>query len=908
MNVLYRFHRFFLFFVGSLLAFLTLDADAGLLPSKAQRIDTQISGVINIYTPLLAFQPGCLSYVRVENAAGFSAGDKILIIQMQGAVIDASNTAQYGTVISANYVGNYEFARVKSITGTTLYLQDTLLLMYSTTGAQVIRVPEYQNAIVTDTLKAAPWNGKTGGVVVLSASETLRLQSQINVSEHGYRGAIVRNAPNFPGTHVPDYVGSNIEPDRFAAKGEGMAGYGVEPNTNGKGAPANGGGGGNNHNAGGGGGANVGAGGSGGYGWNSSWSGDNKLSLGLGGHAVDTSGNHAVMGGGAGAGHTNQNAMGSGGNGGGIVMVIANDIVSENQSILSNGGIGGNAPEDGAGGGGAGGSVFLFVKNITGNLTVHCKGGSGGNIVNYQGEIGPGGGGGGGGMYMSLPTLPSGVTYDIAGGISGKMMVMGTTYGATNGGNGNAYYTVPLPESIGLSGLAVADAGIDHYICSSDSILIGVPAQLGQSYSWRPVTGLSNSSIAQPHAKPSSTTTYILTVSTASGCIAYDTVVVNIDTIAVTASPDVSICSGSFTQLRAIGGDVYSWYPSIGLDNPSSPNPMSSPNTTTRYRVIGSQGNCVDTAFVTVTVLPAVIIDSHVQIVHRCAGQNVTIGPVSREGYSYSWTPPDGLSSSTSSQTIVQSPEDRRYILKVVNTDGCIGYDTVEVRSDTRQTLEILSISTDSTIIFDSLFIGEFHCRDILLYNHTTHEPYYLTTASLMRNIHFSVPQSQLPTVIPPGDTLALKICFLPTDDNVQFDTLILPDICSDWRLGMRGVGSTSLEPWLTRCNVPMHAVKKTSDTSFSLSNAYPQPADLYVDIEVQGNSVMGNAVSNVALCDILGNPVANETVEIHPAMRGSHKVRYRMQTSLIPSGVYSLIIRNGADITAVPIVISHRE
>ena len=48
----------------------------------------------------------------------------------------------------------------------------------------------------------------------------------------------------------------------------------------------------------------------------------------------------------------------------------------------------------------------------------------------------------------------------------------------------------------------------------------------GQFYLWSPATGLNNATIANPIAKTDSTITYVVTVSTAAGCFATDTITV----------------------------------------------------------------------------------------------------------------------------------------------------------------------------------------------------------------------------------------------------------------------------------------------------------------------------------------------------------------------------------------------
>ena len=119
----------------------------------------------------------------------------------------------------------------------------------------------------------------------------------------------------------------------------------------------------------------------------------------------------------------------------------------------------------------------------------------------------------------------------------------------------------------------VADAGPDVSTCG-DSVTIGTPAVFGYTYSWSPVTGLSNPNIAQPRALPSSTTTYTLTVSANGGACpnATDNVVVTVNTPpALSAGNDTSACFPGSVNLTASGADVYIWQQGI---TPLANNPL----------------------------------------------------------------------------------------------------------------------------------------------------------------------------------------------------------------------------------------------------------------------------------------------------------------------------------------------
>jgi PKD repeat protein len=82
-------------------------------------------------------------------------------------------------------------------------------------------------------------------------------------------------------------------------------------------------------------------------------------------------------------------------------------------------------------------------------------------------------------------------------------------------------------------------AGVDKTICSGAATTIGSSSITGMTYSWSPATGLSSSTVSNPTASPTATTTYILTATyTPSGYTSKDTVVVTVNN-----GPAVSIAA-----------------------------------------------------------------------------------------------------------------------------------------------------------------------------------------------------------------------------------------------------------------------------------------------------------------------------------------------------------------------------
>src|SRR5690606_33399071 len=123
--------------------------------------------------------------------------DSVLVIQMQGADFDSTNTSSFGTVISLNGAGSYEIAKITAITGNTITLNGKLLNAYNILGnIQLVRIPYYSNAVVTSTLTCPPWNGSTGGVLILSVQNTLTISAPIEVIGKGFRRGTISNNPD----------------------------------------------------------------------------------------------------------------------------------------------------------------------------------------------------------------------------------------------------------------------------------------------------------------------------------------------------------------------------------------------------------------------------------------------------------------------------------------------------------------------------------------------------------------------------------------------------------------------------------------------------------------------------------------------------------------------------------------
>lgn len=614
-----------------------------LLCAPAARSQTPIHGIVNIYTPVIAFEE--CNGVEVQSSTGFSAGDTVLIIQMKGAAIDTTNTAAFGTIRNYGDAGNYEFGIVARVAPTTIFLRDSLLHHYTPSGiVQLVRVPHYASARVDNTLTAQPWNGTVGGVVAVDVTDELRLDADIDVTGLGFRGG----ALGISNENDITLYAAPLSAGHGGGKGEGIVLD--DPLRNAcRGARANGGGGGDAHNAGGAGGGNGGTGGSGG----NQYSGyGSDPTGGVGGRPLTGTpdGDRIFFGGGGGGGHENDNVGTVGGNGGGIVIVRAARLTGNGHTIRSRGNAAKQSGRDGAGGGGAGGSVILDVPTMATPLTIDVNGSAGGSNDNsaYAGLChGTGGGGGGGVLKIAPAPLPGGITFVATGGAAGLEVnatssCYNTTYGAGAGNPGILVTGSHVPQSSRLFALPIIDAGGDTTICAGDSVQLHA-VDPGFPVHWEPSAGLSCTNCLAPWVHPGVTTVYRLTLASGPGCYTPDSVTVTVLPLPLLhLAADTTICAGDSLLLDAGSGARYSWTPETGLDCPTCGSTLAHPAATTLYTVRAENARgcaVIDSILVTVADAGKLDLGSDRTI---CRGDTITIGAVDLPNAH--WEPADGLS------------------------------------------------------------------------------------------------------------------------------------------------------------------------------------------------------------------------------------------------------------------------
>ena len=230
--------------------------------------------------------------------------------------------------------------------------------------------------------------------------------------------------------------------------------------------------------------------------------------------------------------------------------------------------------------------------------------------------------------------------------------------------------------------LPLVNAGADTIICRGQSITltpIGATSYIWQSSPW-----LSCYTCTSPLAKADSTIKYIVTGTSADGCLNNDTIKVTVvQPSNLSIDSQDTLCKGQKVPLTVSGADNYSWSPALGLSSTTISSPLANPDTTTTYQVIGTDLNScfADTAYVSVAVYPIPGFNIVADELSLSSGNYVTITTTgSPDITSYSWTPATGLSCTNCSQPQANPVTTTTYTAVVTNAGGCKWQDQVTVR------------------------------------------------------------------------------------------------------------------------------------------------------------------------------------------------------------------------------------
>lgn len=228
----------------------------------------------------------------------------------------------------------------------------------------------------------------------------------------------------------------------------------------------------------------------------------------------------------------------------------------------------------------------------------------------------------------------------------------------------------------------VVSAGADTTACRN--VAFNLHATGAATYVWDANPSLSCTNCASPVALPTSDITYMVTGTSAYGCIGRDTVAVRIkQPFTMHVGRGDTVCHGTPVTLSASGADLYQWSPSRWLSNANLASPVSVADSTITYAVIGRDlaGCFRDTGRVTVKVYP----QPTIQILNGDnvlleVGKNLAITCThSPDVTKCTWEPAQWLSCSVCPDPVTAPKEDVTYTVTATNAGNCVATDKITI-------------------------------------------------------------------------------------------------------------------------------------------------------------------------------------------------------------------------------------
>ncbi len=260
----------------------------------------------------------------------------------------------------------------------------------------------------------------------------------------------------------------------------------------------------------------------------------------------------------------------------------------------------------------------------------------------------------------------------------------------TDGNNCQNYDQIVIT----IDTLPVIDLGNDTSICIDSTLLID--SQKGVAWLWNTLETTQAINV-------SSADTFNVVVTDVNGCVGYDTLILQIDTLPVVfLGNDTSICADSTLLLDAQNiGASYEW--NIGAANRT----ISVSSSGSFDVIVTTTKGCVgyDTVSLKINELPVPDLGSDSSL---CAGDSMELF-TGLSDVSLVWSPTGELD-----DTIVVSTANV-YSVIVTDTNNCVGYDTVEVTVDN---LPIVDLGIDSSLCAgDEMMIDAGNNGSIFIWN-----------------------------------------------------------------------------------------------------------------------------------------------------------------------------------------------
>ncbi len=202
-------------------------------------------------------------------------------------------------------------------------------------------------------------------------------------------------------------------------------------------------------------------------------------------------------------------------------------------------------------------------------------------------------------------------------------------------------------------------------------------------------------------------------------------------------------------------------------------------------------------------------------------------------------------------------------------------------------TIELVGVRSSVGQFSQTAIAGTTNCIAIS-YRNTGLKPFVFDAVAPQGNQTFSVPVSQLPFVIPNGETRSINVCFAPSELRSFTDTLILTRNCVGDTLVLRGTGISPERIVDSRCAAPIILRTISTPNALAILNTSPNPAS--------GQASLKIFVSDAAFVSIsLYTANGTELRRVYEGGLEAGETNVLVDVSGLEQGVYFYAVQAGA-------------
>ncbi len=238
-----------------------------------------------------------------------------------------------------------------------------------------------------------------------------------------------------------------------------------------------------------------------------------------------------------------------------------------------------------------------------------------------------------------------------------------------------------------------------------------------------------------------------------------------------------------------------------------------------------------------------------------------------------------------------------KYEFKIIQTDKSIDaffkINAIDSAGNVRSVTDTIfgnmlfiePIRMDNQYSFGERTVGFLWCDSLRILN-KSHNELRVRTIEIAQNIHYGIPQSQLPFIVPPGETKSFYICFKPADITKKdyIDTITINLNCVKRKIILVGKSKALKRTGTSQCGADMSLLTKKVPKTFFIDNIYPNPVNSKGKVRF---AVPKDGNIRFKIFNIFGNKV----FELNNSNLQSGIYEYSLNTSELRQGVYFLVI-----------------